>query len=769
MQNKKNLKTPFGILRDHNGKEFFLLEKKTFFAIIAISVLTLVIYFFRTDARQFLTSVLQPLPEHAPYDGVVPPIQYVPNWSKLTEAERKSDFSNIPKDKLIPLPLYKPEHLVIPFESLAWGNPEHQTIRNEKITYTTPYLGSYELDGAENRGSHPAVDIKVPVSTPVFAIGNAVVMKVASGNGGFGNHVVLLHRNFPSLEDPSRLENLYSSYSHLRDIVVTNGQVVRKGELIGFSGMSGLATTPHLHFQIDRDTTDFHPFWPFNGSELREAGLTFFQAMNSGFKKEVAAIHTIHPLNYIQKYAAQEALVAAFGVPALTTPAQEASIKKPELRFIIQPIGGPFIEGTNIPFLIRLMDSDGNIVKKPKFDERIKLELLASRGALNRKFLVAGFFFTGETDSVILQNPSPGKEKLILRYKDSEYSSEEFEILSKQIAVEVGSALVASNPPLPAQPETLPLGKSYVSEDVRRMSFPRFEITLDRRAVEVGQTVNGMLQYFDKEARNITPDTEQIIFLSLLMGQGELSTYVVKKENFLDGKFIFTIVPQGEGMVVVQASGIGINGFSEGLEVKFPKPPSEPASTIPVENPSPPPQSQELVFSDIPADSELEEPLRFLKDRGIIKGYPDGSFQPKRPVLRVEALKIIFEALNESVTDLGALLFPDIEANAWYLPFVEKAYREAIVRGYPDGTFRPNANVNLVEFLKMLFLASKIDLNPEIIIQLPDGVKDDDWFAPFIQEALLRNLLLAPSEIEPGKPLTREDVALMIYRLLKNS
>ncbi len=772
-------------IKNHNGKEFFLFEKKTFFALVIASVLTLLVYFFGSDARQFLTSTLQQIPEHAPYDGVTMPMKEAPNWSKLTDAERKMPYSELPREKFMPIPEYAPERLEIPFESLEWGNVAHQKIRNEKITYPVPYLGTYELDGREGAGSHPAVDIKVPSGTPVYAIGNGTVVKTSISSGGFGNHIAIQHNNFPSPDDPSKRETIFSSYSHLNEIIVAEMQVVVKGQLIGYSGSTGLSSTPHLHFQIDRESAPWHPYWPFTSSDTAAAGLTFFQALNSGFHKEEARANTINPVKYIQQWNGVTQLISTADTTITSTTGTDSSAES-QYKFVAQAIGGPFVEGAEIVFSIRITDTSGNVVKRQSFDDRVKIELRDGRGTLSKGFLSSGFFMTGETKAITLQNPAPGKEKLIIRFRNEEFTSEEFEIMPKTSGENTAmESTVTVTPPASntdavlgsssdsSASAILPLGKTYKMEDIASMPFPRLEITLDRKLVHVGEAVHGMLQYFNEKAENVAPESDQVIFIFPLKGQAEVSPPTARKESFADGKLEFSFTPQAPEMMVIEAAGGGLMGFSDGLDVialtaqAATSDVSTSTDGTPTDTISIDPAATEPVFTDIPIDSPLDTPLRLLKSKGVIKGYADGTFQPEKLVFRVEALKMIFEALSETVSELGTLLFPDLQAESWYLPFVEHAFKNGIVKGYSDGTFRPTANVNIVEFYKMLFLAAKTDINPDITVTLPEGVKPEDWFAPYIQEALRRNILEANGPLQPGKAMTRGEIAEALYRLLK--
>jgi len=182
---------------------------------------------------------------HKPFDGTVLPVQKAPDWTHLTEAERKMNFDELNSlGKIVDIPFYNPDDLAVPITSLEYGDPAQDLIRNAIITYPVPYMGNYELDGLENVGSHLAVDVKLPQNTPIYAMANGIVDKVSLQSSGFGKHVVIRHNNVPTLNDPNATETLYSSYAHMKDITVNEGMVVDKGQQIGLSGNTGTATTP---------------------------------------------------------------------------------------------------------------------------------------------------------------------------------------------------------------------------------------------------------------------------------------------------------------------------------------------------------------------------------------------------------------------------------------------------------------------------------------------------------------------------------------------
>ncbi len=259
------------------------------------------------------------------FTGTVMPIEKVPNWVELTEAERGAQFDEIPVSKLIPLPEYDP----LAMQKGKNFQTGHDQERNAWLTYPVPNLGNYQLDGTENSGSHTGIDIKAPIGTPVHAIANGVVYKVQNQPTGFGKHVVLAHVGIPDPDNASQKTTLFSGYAHLSETLVREGAKVEKGEIIGKVGDTGMATSPHLHFQIDRTDAPFVLYWPIAWTDVQSAGLSsFFEAVKQGIGKNQGEKYTVHPVRFVEKfvhYVGSAQLVASTIIPSEAVEDEEAA------------------------------------------------------------------------------------------------------------------------------------------------------------------------------------------------------------------------------------------------------------------------------------------------------------------------------------------------------------------------------------------------------------------------------------------------------------
>lgn len=88
--------------------------------------------------------------------------------------------------------------------------------------------------------NHNGIDLAAPEGTPVYAIKDGAVYVTVPDDAEFGNYVILSH-------DTGKLTSVYA---HLQKIIVEQYQTVKKGEIIGYVGHTGMATGDHLHFEI---------------------------------------------------------------------------------------------------------------------------------------------------------------------------------------------------------------------------------------------------------------------------------------------------------------------------------------------------------------------------------------------------------------------------------------------------------------------------------------------------------------------------------------
>jgi murein DD-endopeptidase MepM/ murein hydrolase activator NlpD len=227
-----------------------------------------------------------------PFDGTTMPIVYVPDWTKSANQDKSKKFEDISISEYLPLPEYDP------FGLLDAKNPSKNTTLL-RYTYITTYMGTYNLDYHEYAWGHLWVDIRAPIGTPVLSIANGVVVRAIEADATGNKFIVVRHDNVPI---NGKKISLYSGYLHLSEILAKEWDLVRKGDMIGRVGMTGIATTPHLHLQIDTSDAPFHPYWHFTSSESRGAGLSFFDAVNKGLNKDKALKYTLHPMHFIATY-----------------------------------------------------------------------------------------------------------------------------------------------------------------------------------------------------------------------------------------------------------------------------------------------------------------------------------------------------------------------------------------------------------------------------------------------------------------------------------
>jgi hypothetical protein len=145
-------------------------------------------------------------------------------------------------------------------------------------------------------------------------------------------------------------------------------------------------------------------------------------------------------------------------------------------------------------------------------------------------------------------------------------------------------------------------------------------------------------------------------------------------------------------------------------------------------------------FSDVDAGEWYSEAVGYLVAAEILLGYPDGTFMGDNPITRAEFATIIskFGELNLD----GAISFTDVESDDWAYGFITSAFNDGLIKGYPDGTFRPDNNITRAEAVTII--NRMLEWDSSDIGDASTGFTDlaiDEWY--------YNDIVLAVNGIQP--------------------
>ncbi|MFN7160180.1 MAG: S-layer homology domain-containing protein [Candidatus Gracilibacteria bacterium] len=191
-------------------------------------------------------------------------------------------------------------------------------------------------------------------------------------------------------------------------------------------------------------------------------------------------------------------------------------------------------------------------------------------------------------------------------------------------------------------------------------------------------------------------------------------------------------------------------------------------SLIPVTNTTQSPSKTDIMYCpptcptvsvprDLSAGHFARSAILFLVSAKVMQGYPGGDIRPDNPINRAEISKIL--QVGFQMEDTGttiSLPFKDVGIQEWYYTSLVTLYKKALLKGYPDGTFKPAQYALRAEAIKMLALAlydesgiiSRFNtwksLHPTYAYTFFQDVPSDAWYAPYL-------FVLAEDEVVKGR------------------
>ena len=161
---------------------------------------------------------------------------------------------------------------------------------------------------------------------------------------------------------------------------------------------------------------------------------------------------------------------------------------------------------------------------------------------------------------------------------------------------------------------------------------------------------------------------------------------------------------------------------------------------------------------------DYAEAVAVLNGMGVFKGYEDGSFKPEGNITRAEVATIVYRIYTADVAknDKSGLYatynkFSDMAGASWAAGYIGYCANASLVKGYPDGTFKPSGNVTGYEVLAMILRAVGYDKNNEF--------SGADWALHVAQTAQQLGVLdNVAKTTDLNAPASRELVAELLFQ-----
>ncbi|MGQ4648708.1 S-layer homology domain-containing protein [Lyngbya aestuarii] len=184
--------------------------------------------------------------------------------------------------------------------------------------------------------------------------------------------------------------------------------------------------------------------------------------------------------------------------------------------------------------------------------------------------------------------------------------------------------------------------------------------------------------------------------------------------------------------------------------------------------------AQTTNFTDVSSNYWAKDFIEELSDKGIIAGFPDGSFRPNASVTRAQYAAMLRKANQyfQKSVERGGTNFVDVPSSYWASSAIQEAYRSGFLAGYPGNVFRPEQNIPREQVL--VSLANGLDYStgnstPTVLNYYNDASNISSWARAPIAAATVNSVVVnypTPSLLNPTRNATRAEVAAFIYQAL---
>ena len=176
-------------------------------------------------------------------------------------------------------------------------------------------------------------------------------------------------------------------------------------------------------------------------------------------------------------------------------------------------------------------------------------------------------------------------------------------------------------------------------------------------------------------------------------------------------------------------------------------------------------------YSDVSENDWFFEAVRFMDEKGLINGTGGGLFSPHEKFSRAMAVTLLFRLRGEPETAQPSR-FDDVPENEWYFKAVSWATERGIVKGYGDGTFRPDDLMTREELATLLFGYARSEGRALTftgdLSAFPDAQDISDWALTAVKWAVSAGIVEGRDDgcLDPGGTAERCEAVVMLSRYL---
>ncbi len=173
-------------------------------------------------------------------------------------------------------------------------------------------------------------------------------------------------------------------------------------------------------------------------------------------------------------------------------------------------------------------------------------------------------------------------------------------------------------------------------------------------------------------------------------------------------------------------------------------------------------------FKDI-ARHWAKEGIERAVNMGFVNGYGDGTFRPDLKITRAEFVVMTARAFDFEAKSGMSLNFSDVDKiPVWARPYIAEAEQAGLIKGYADGSFRPNQWISRSEMAVLIMRLYDGELNPNAKVSFADKQQIKPWALPSVAAAADLGIIKGKNgnRFAPADPATRAESTIMLLRLL---